>query len=137
MSWEEEYRRPSVDNNNLRSKHESYFQSMNMASLDNLLGDDSLDEWIDNRVTSESFVVHQQDIDESFINVPTPKSSKTTKNVAPIILMNVVNINGQNATRPLIALCDSGSSDSLMKRSSLPFGTTPIITKNVTTTTTQ
>ena len=59
MSWEEEYRRPSVDDDNLRSKHESYFQSMNMASLDNLLRDDSLDEWIDDRVTSESFVVHQ------------------------------------------------------------------------------
>ena len=71
MSWEEEYRRLSDDDNNLRNKHESYYQSMNMASLDNLLSDDSLDEWIDNRVTSESFVVHQQDIDESFINVPT------------------------------------------------------------------
>ena len=67
--------------------------------------------------------------------IPTPKRTHRTK-LTPVVLMKIKAINGVPLTRPLIALCDSGSTGTLIKDSSLPFGAKPIITKHVTVSTT-
>ena len=52
------------------------------------------------------------------------------------MLLKIKTINYVPVTRPLIALCDSGSTGTLIKDSSLPFGAKPIITDHVTVSTT-
>lgn len=46
-------------------------------------------------------------------------------------------VNRVRTTQPLIPFCDSGSTHTLTKQSSLPFGVKPIITKGASITTTQ
>ena len=57
-----------------------------------------LDAWIDQSVTNNNFVVSQHNIDDIYHNIPTPKTSNTTKNLAPIVLMNVRKVNRQCTT---------------------------------------
>ena len=67
---------------------------MDTTSIEFLMNDTSLDAWIDQSVTNDNFVVSQHDIDETYHNIPTPKMSrKTTRNLAPIVLMNVRKVN--------------------------------------------
>ena len=94
---------------------------MDTTSLEFLMNDTLLDTWINQSVTNDNFVVSQHNIDDTYHNIPTPKMSKTTKNLSPIVLMNVRKVNKQFMTQLLIVLCDSRSSDSLMRRSALPF----------------
>ena len=67
--------------------------------------------------------------------IPTPKRTHRTR-LTPVVLMKIKAINDVCLTHPLIALCDSGSTGTLIKDSSLPFGAKPIITKHVTVSTT-
>ena len=52
------------------------------------------------------FEFTQQDIDESYVRIPTPKSGYS-ENLIPIVLVGVVTINGVHTTRPFVGLCDS------------------------------
>ena len=52
------------------------------------------------------------------------------------MLLKIKAINGVPVTSPLISLCDSGSTGTLIKDSSLPFGAKPMITDHVTISTT-
>ena len=65
----------------------------------------------------EIFVVSQEEINAMVSNIPTPKS-KHNKNLIPMVLLLMHTINGVITNRPLVALCDSGSSHSLMNRGS-------------------
>ena len=67
----------------------------------------------------EIFVVSQEEINVMVSNIPTPKS-KHNKNLIPMVLLLMHTINGVITNRPLVALCDSGSSHSLMNKGSLP-----------------
>ena len=61
----------------------------------------------ENEIDNEFYQITQQDIDNNFI-IPTPKRTKRSR-LAPIVLMNIKAINGVRLPRPLVALCDSGS----------------------------
>ena len=65
------------------------------------------------------FAITQAEIDAMVSNIPTPKS-KHNKNLIPMVLLLIYTINGVITNRPLVALCDSGSSHSLIKKGSLP-----------------
>ena len=83
----------------------------------------------------EIFTVSQEEIDAMVSNIPTPKS-KHNKNLIPMVLLLMHTINGVITNRPLVALCDSGSSHSLMNKGSLPWGVTTFQTDPIKTTTT-
>ena len=83
----------------------------------------------------EIFVVSQEEIDVMVSNIPTPKS-KHNKNLIPMVLLLMHTINGVITNTPLVALCDSGSSHSLMNKGSLPRGVTTFQTDPIKTTTT-
>ena len=83
----------------------------------------------------ETFVASQAEIDAIVSNIPTPKS-KHNKNMIFIVLLLMHTINGVITNRPLVALCDSGSSHSLMNKGSLPRGMTTFQTDPIKTTTT-
>ena len=68
----------------------------------------------------EIFVVSQEEIDAMVSNIPTPKS-KHNKNLIPMVLLLMHTINGIITNRPLVALCDSGSSHCMFNKRALPF----------------
>ena len=70
---------------------------------------------------------------KNILMIPTPKRTDCTR-LTPVGLIKA--INGIPLTRFLIALCDSGSTGTLIKDSSLPFGAKPIITDYITISTT-
>ena len=82
----------------------------------------------------DSFVATREDLNNIFM-IPTPKRTHRTR-LTPVVLLKIKAINGVPVARPLIALCDSGSTGTLIKDTSLPFGAKPIITKHVTVSTT-
>ena len=67
--------------------------------------------------------------------IPTLKRTHRTR-LTPVVLIKIKAKNGVPLTRPLIALCDSGSTGTLIKDSSLHFDTKPIITDHITILTT-
>ena len=84
----------------------------------------------------ESFIATQLEIDAMVLNIPTPKS-KHNKNLIPMVLLLMQTINGIITNRPLVALCDSGSSHCMFNKRALPFGATTFKTQKIRTTTTQ
>lgn len=83
----------------------------------------------------EIFVASQEDINAMVSNIPTPKS-KHNKNLIPTVLLLMHTINGVITNRPIVALCDSFSSHSLMNKGSLPWGMNTFQTEPIKTTTT-
>ena len=84
----------------------------------------------------DSFIATQAEIDAMVSNIPTPKS-KHNKNLIPMVLLLMHTINGTISNRPLVALCDSGSSHCMFNKRALPFGATTFKTQKIKTTTTQ
>ena len=122
------------------------FASYNHEEVETLVGEDFTDVWdtvIDSFVAMNlkdendkiDFVFTKQDINESFIRIPTPKSTHE-KRLSPIVLTNVHSINGVRTTRPFVGLCDLRASNTLINRRSLPHGAKAIVTQEVRTTTT-
>ena len=72
---------------------------------------------------NENFNVTQKEINAMVLNIPTPKS-KHNKNLTPMVLLLMHIINGIINNRPLVALCDSGSSHCMFNKRTLPFGAT-------------
>ena len=68
-------------------------------------------------------------------NIPTPKAKQS--NLIPIVLLLMHTINGIITNRPLVALCDLGSSHCMFNKRALPFGATTFKTPSIQTTTTQ
>ena len=68
-------------------------------------------------------------------NIPTPKAKQS--NLIPMVLLLMQSINGTITNRPLVALCDSGSSHCMFNKRALPFGATTFKTQKIKTTTTQ
>jgi len=83
----------------------------------------------------DGFVVTQDEIDAMVSNIPTPKSKQS--NLIPMVLLLMQSINGTTTNRPLVALCDSGSSHCMFNKKALPFGATTFKTQAIRTTTTQ
>ena len=54
-----------------------------------------------------------------------------------MVLLLMQSINGTATNRPLVALCDSGSSHCMFNKKALPFGATTFKTQKIRTTTTQ
>ena len=77
----------------------------------------------ENEVDTKFYNITQNNIDTNFI-VRTPKRLHQS-NLALVVLINIKAINGMKLTKPSVALCDSGSTDTLIKDSSLPFGCIP------------
>ena len=84
----------------------------------------------------DNFIATQSEIDAMVSNIPTPKS-KHNKNLIPMVLLLMQSINGTVTNRPLVALCDSGSSHCMFNKRALPFGATTFKTPKIKTTTTQ
>ena len=87
-----------------------------------------------NAFFEDSFVATREDLNNISM-IPTPKCTHRTR-LPPVVLLKIKAINGVPVACPLIALCDSGSTGTLIKDTSLPFGAKPIITKHVTVSTT-
>ena len=85
--------------------------------------------------TDECFNVTQVEIDAMVSNIPTPKSKQS--NLIPMVLLLMHTINGIITNRPLVALCNSGSSHCMFNKRALPFGATTFKTQKIKTTTTQ
>ena len=83
----------------------------------------------DNVFYEDSFVTTKEDINNNFI-IPTQKRSHRSR-LTSVVLLQIKVINGVHLTRPLPALCGFGSTGALIRDSSLPFGTRPIITKQI------
>ena len=82
----------------------------------------------------EIFVASQSEINAMVSNIPTPKS-KHNKNLIPMVLLLMHTINGVITNRPLVTLCNSGSSHSLVKKGVLPWGVTTFQATPIKTTT--
>ena len=89
---------------------------------------------VNNISFEDSIVTTREDLNNIFM-IPTPKRTHRTR-LTPVVLFKIKEINCVPVTHPLIALCDSGSTGTLIKDSSLPFGAKPIITDHVTVSTT-
>ena len=86
----------------------------------------------------EQFIATQlRKIDAMVSNIPTPKSKHNKDNLIPMVLLLMQAINGTITNRPLVALCDSGSSHCMFNKRALPFGATTFKTQKIKTTTTQ
>ena len=83
----------------------------------------------------DNFVATQAEINAMVLNIPTPKSKQS--NLIPMVLLLVHTINGIITDRPLVALCDSGSSHCMFNKRALPFGATTFKAQKIKTTTTQ
>ena len=83
----------------------------------------------------DNFVATQAEIDAMVSNVPTPKVKQSNLILMVLLLMHT--INGTITSRPLVALCDSGSSHCMFNKRALPFGATTFKTQKIKTTTTQ
>ena len=91
------------------------------------------DQHIDNYIASiggndaveSEYVIMQSDIDELFLQISTPKKSHN-QNLALIVLIRIDTINGVLLSQPLVALCDSGSINTIMNKRSLPNGVEPL-----------
>ena len=79
---------------------------------------------------NENFNVTQEEINARVSNIPTPKS-KHKKNLIPMVLLLMHTINGIITNRPLVALCDSGSSHCMFNKRALPFGATTFKTPKI------
>ena len=66
----------------------------------------------------------------------TTSTNQRKPDLSPAILMKIKKIQGRSLGRPLIALCDSGSTGTMINSDALPFGTVPnqAIHKQLTTT---
>jgi hypothetical protein len=95
-----------------------------------------LDSFLNNAFVNEKNEIEltQHDIDNNFI-IPTPKRSHRSQ-LAPILLIKIKSINGITLSRPLLGLCDSGSTKTIIKDTALPFGCKPYISDKQTITTT-
>ena len=112
---------PHAFNYNFSNKEIEVLMDENL--LDTL--DTFIDSYADIAVDDDddiAFEFTQQDIDESFVRIPTPKTGHN-ENLIPIVLVGVVAVNGTYTTRPFVGLCDSGSSHTLINKQSLPHGT--------------
>lgn len=120
------------------------FVSYNQEEVEALVGEDFTDIWdtvIDSFVAmnlkgendSINFAFTQQDINESFVCIFTPKSTHE-KHLFLIVLTNVHSINGVRPTRPFVELCDLEASNTLINRRSFPHGAKPLVTTEVRTT---
>ena len=89
---------------------------------------------VDNNFFEDSFVATQEDLNNIFM-IPTPKCTHYTW-LTPVVLLKIKAINGVQVPRPLIELCDSESTRTLIKDTFLPFDAKPIITHHVTILTT-
>ena len=72
----------------------------------------------------DNFIATQSEIDAMVSNIPTPKSKHNKENLIPMVLLLMQTINGSITNRPLVALCDSGSSHCMFNKRALPFGKT-------------
>ena len=75
----------------------------------------------------DNFVATQAEIDAMVSNIPTPKSKQS--NLIPMVLFLMHTINGTITNRPLVALCDYGSSHCMFNKRALPFGATTFKTQ--------
>ena len=91
---------------------------------------DDLDQYFEYKPTQ----TERKEMDTLFI-IPTPKRTHRSK-LSPVVHLKIKAISGIGLGRPLVALCDSGSTGTLIKDSSLPFGAKPTITKEATYSTT-
>ena len=89
---------------------------------------------VDNTFFEDSLVATQEDLN-NIIMIPTPKHTNHTK-LTPVVLLKIKAINGVPVSRPLIALCDTCSTGTFIKDSSLPLSCKPVITDHVTVSTT-
>lgn len=70
----------------------------------------------------DNFIATQAEINAMVSNIPTPKSKQS--NLIPMVLLLMQSINGTITNRPLVALCDSGSSHCMFNKRALLFGAT-------------
>ena len=54
-----------------------------------------------------------------------PVTTTTKHDLTPVLLMKVQSIQGMSLGRPLIALCDSGSTGTMINTAALPYGAIP------------
>merc|ERR1712091_328035 len=83
----------------------------------------------------DNFIATQAEIDAMVSNIPTLKAKQS--NLIPMVLLLMHIINGIITNRPLVALCDSGSSHCMFNKRALPFGATTFKTHKIKTTTAQ
>ena len=81
----------------------------------------------------DNFIATQSEIDAMVSNIPTPKSKHNKKDLIPMVLLLMHTINGTITNRPLVALCDSGSSHCMFNKRALPFGATTFKTPKIKT----
>ena len=62
----------------------------------------------------ENFIATQAEINAMVSNIPTPKAKQS--NLIPMVLLLMQSINGTITNRPLVALCDSGSSHCMFNK---------------------
>ena len=68
----------------------------------------------------ENFAITLAEINAMNSNIPTPKS-KPNQNLIPMALLLTQTINGVITNRPLLALCESGSSHKMFNKRALPL----------------
>ena len=117
-----------------RQKLSTYYQTMHISEVEYMMNDPEVDcqfyAFIDSKIeyqNEDEEETQQKDIDESVQLIPCPKQS----------VLNVEAINGVQCMQPLICLADYGSTNSLMNKSSMPYGVNPIKTVKTKTTMTQ
>lgn len=74
-------------------------------------------EFVQHDINNNFIIPNQHDINNNFI-IPTPKQPHQSW-LLPVILLEIKAINGVGLTYPLVALCDSGSTGTLIKDFSL------------------
>ena len=72
----------------------------------------------DNAFFEDSFIATREDLNNIFM-IPTSKRTHRTR-LTLVVLLKIKAINGVPVARPLIAFCDSGSTGTLIKDTSLP-----------------
>ena len=80
------------------------------------------------------YIPTQQDNDNNFI-ISTPKQSHRSR-LSPVVLMKIKSINGVQLLHPLVTLCNTRNTGTLIKDTSLPFGAKLAVTNEVTVSTT-
>ena len=126
-------------NNQSMASATDYLQSMTMNGWSEILHSEEnqsflLDQMIDEATQTlsknsepfedevENFIATQAEIDAMVSNIPTPKAKQS--NLIPMVLLLMQSVNGTITNRPLVALCDSGSSHCMFNKRALPFGAT-------------
>ena len=83
------------------TENEYTYQSMNLAGIESLINDhnevvnwdEAIELYVRTLDNKESFAATQQDIDASFVRIPTPKGNHNS-HLVPIVLVGVFSING-------------------------------------------